>query len=274
MIAQDSTRLVSAAAADRSLAPREHGAYGQIGLPLAAALAMGKPSLSAVLFTLASALIFTAHEPLLLLLGRRGLRAQRYGSSRARRSMRILGAGAALAGGLGLALAPYPAQIATVVPLALGAALLRFIHQDKEKTLGGEILAASALASTSVPVALASGISASIAWGAWIAWSISFAAATCAVRVVVYRKKFQMSTAARISPVLAAALLSLALGWVGVLSQASALATAPMLLFSAVLALTPPHPSALRRIGWGLVGASGLTAAILVAGARFWVGHS
>jgi hypothetical protein len=41
-----------------------------------------------------------------------------------------------------------------------------------------------------------------------------------------------------------------------------------MLLFSAVLAIAPPHPSALRRIGWGLVAASGLTAAILVAGAR------
>lgn len=108
MIAQDSTRLVNASAADRSLAPREHGAYGQIGLPLITALAMGTPSVSAILLTVGAVLVFAAHEPLLLLLGRRGLRAQRYGSPRARRSLRILAAGAAVSGLLGLALAPYP----------------------------------------------------------------------------------------------------------------------------------------------------------------------
>jgi hypothetical protein len=231
---------------------------------------MGSPSVSAILLALGAALIFAAHEPLLLLLGRRGLRAQRYGSPRARRSLRILGAGAALSGALGLALAPYPAQIASIVPLALGAGLFGLINKDKEKTLGGEILAASALASAAVPVALASGISPQIAWGAWLTWSMSFAAATWAVHVVIRRRKFAVTSAVRVSPVLAAAAVCALFEWVGVFSRVSALATAPMLLFSAVLAVAPPHPSALRRVGWGLMAASGLTAAILVAGARIY----
>lgn len=270
MIAQDSTRLVNASAADRSLAPREHGAYGQIGLPLITALAMGTPSVSAILLTVGAVLVFAAHEPLLLLLGRRGLRAQRYGSPRARRSLRILAAGAAVSGLLGLALAPYPAMIASIVPLALGAAVFGLINRDKEKTLGGEILAAAALASAAVPVALASGVLPSIAWGAWAAWTISFGAATWAVRVVIRMKKLGMTLTARVSPVLAATGVAVVFAWLGVFSRFAALATAPMLIFSAVLALAPPPPSALRRVGWALVGSSVLTAATLVIGARLY----
>jgi hypothetical protein len=231
---------------------------------------MATPALSALLLALGAALIFAAHEPLLLLLGRRGLRAQRYGSPRARRSIRILGAAAALTGALGLALASYPSQIASIVPLSLGAAVFGLIHKDREKTLGGEILVASALASAAVPVALASGVSTSIAWGAWMAWTLSFAAATWAVHIVVRRRKFAMSRAVRVLPILGAAGVSVLFAWVGVFSGVSALATAPMLVFSAVLAIAPPHPSALRRVGWGLIAASGLTAAILVAGARLY----
>lgn len=270
MIAQDSTRLVNAAVADRSLAPREHGAYGQIGLPLVAALAMGTPSIAAILLGTGAALIFAAHEPLLLLLGRRGLRAQRYGSPRARRSLRILGVAAALSGLLGLALAPYPAQIASIVPFALGAAVFLLINRDKEKTLGGEILAASALASAAVPVALASGVSSPMAWGAWLAWSISFGAATWAVRVVIRMRKLFMALPTRVAPVLGAAGIAVLFAWVGVFSRFCALATAPMLVFSAVLAIAPPHPSALRRVGWALVASSVVTAAILVVGARLY----
>ncbi len=59
----------------RSLAPREHGAYGQLFVPIAAALAMGRPSLGAVAIAVAGTAVFFGHEPLLVVGGGGGARA-------------------------------------------------------------------------------------------------------------------------------------------------------------------------------------------------------
>src|SRR5829696_5891404 len=57
--------------------PREHGAHGQPGLPLVAALAMGTPGWASFLWALAAAAAFLMHEPAVVLLGRRGPRTLR-----------------------------------------------------------------------------------------------------------------------------------------------------------------------------------------------------
>ena len=47
----------------RSLAPKEHGAYAQLGLPLLAALLMGRPTLLSALLVVGFACALLAHEP-------------------------------------------------------------------------------------------------------------------------------------------------------------------------------------------------------------------
>lgn len=56
----------------RRFLPREHGAYGQLGVPLAAALASGRPGLAALGWATVAIALFLAHEPLLQLVMRRG----------------------------------------------------------------------------------------------------------------------------------------------------------------------------------------------------------
>ena len=60
----------------RSFLPREHGAYGQLGVPLAAALGSGRPGLAAIALTLGVIVMFLTHEPLLRFAMRRGGRAR------------------------------------------------------------------------------------------------------------------------------------------------------------------------------------------------------
>ena len=60
----------------RSLLPQEHGAWGQLAMPILSALALGAPSAAALLLTAATVLAFLAHEPWLVVLGHRGMRAK------------------------------------------------------------------------------------------------------------------------------------------------------------------------------------------------------
>jgi hypothetical protein len=56
----------------RSLWPREHGAYFQLALPLIAAHLLRAPTVAMAALTAAACLVFVAHEPLLVVLGHRG----------------------------------------------------------------------------------------------------------------------------------------------------------------------------------------------------------
>jgi hypothetical protein len=80
----------------RSLAPREHGVYGQLAVPMAAALASGRPGPVALLLAASAGGFFLAHEPALLLLGRRGERARTEQRGRAMSRLLALGLWAVL----------------------------------------------------------------------------------------------------------------------------------------------------------------------------------
>ena len=75
-VASSGVPMDSSSPGPRSLAPREHGAYGQLGLPMLAALGSGLPGAVAALLSVSAWTLFLAHEPLLVLLGRRGERLQ------------------------------------------------------------------------------------------------------------------------------------------------------------------------------------------------------
>lgn len=252
----------------RSLAPREHGAYGQLFVPLVAALAMARPTIGALGLAVAGAAVFFAHEPALVMLGRRGERARRDDGKRARSRLLVLASIAAAAGVAAAVTAPASALIAAAVPLVLGSFVGWLVTRGKEKTTGGEMAAAAALAGVAVPVAIAEGVSASASWGAWGAWTLAFGASTWAVRAVIAHQKARVAWWRRTLPLLVAAAVGLGGAVQGVVPWFCAAAAAPMILVAIAIAASPPHPRALKRVGWSLVGASVAAAAILVAGSR------
>jgi hypothetical protein len=260
----------SAAPARRSLVPHEHGAWGQLAMPLVTALAIGRPTPAAALLAAAIVLAFVAHEPLLVLLGQRGRRVAQEEGPRARRWLAALGAAAAVAGAAGIALAPAVARAALLLPGALAAAVALLVWRRLEKTTPGEIVVATALASAGFAVALAAGAPLEAAAAALAAWVLAFAAATLGVRVILVRVRSKGERdPGRLHAALAAALgaLAFALAWVG-LPAAVGWATLPTAAFSVVVCLGRFSPRRLRQLGWALVGASTVTLAVLVAALR------
>lgn len=240
----------------RLLLPREHGAYAQLGFPLACALIIGAPTLGSAALAIAAMLAFWAHEPLLLLLGRRGERLREELGGRARRVLGLLLAGL-------LALLGAAAALAELrwlpLPGALGALALLFALKRWERTAPGEVLAALALTSWSVPVAVAGGAGARLAVETFLAFALGFAVATLAVRAAIAQGKGEGWGKRLSAGVVAIFAMALAI-------SLAALGALPLLLFALFLALFPPHPRHLRRVGWGLVATAGLATALLARG--------
>lgn len=244
-----------------SMMPREHGAYGQLALPLFAALIGAGFSLSPWLIGLGAVAAFMAHEPLLVLTGARGSRAKREFAGQAKRALVIRGALALLMGLSGLALAARLTWFVAILPIVVSALLVPLIAVGKEKTLLGECIAAVALSGASVPVAVAGGAELPRALLAWGVWSLSFVLGTAAVRAVVAKQK------AGVRPTSSALIL---LGGTVAIGAASAqvplaFAAAPTLLAAWGLFSVCPHPRHLKRAGWSLVAASSATAVLVLA---------
>lgn len=262
----NATHAKDASAASRPRAsrgplwPREHGAYGQLGLPLVAALAMGRPTIASALLAAGAVIAFLAHEPLLVWLGARGPRARREHGTRAARLGLSLGVAALTLGALALALAERPVVMAALVPLGLSAALVPFVLTGKEKTTAGELLAGVALASASVPVAIAGGVPLRLAVEACGTWAVALSAGTAAVRWVIARHR-----GGRSDPLLLAIVLgTTGIGAVMAARDPIAIAAGPMVAAAWFLVARPPHPRHLRRVGWTLIASSTATAALLV----------
>lgn len=137
------------------------------------------------------------------------------------------------------------------------------------KNLGGEILVAAALAGTLLPVAVAGGVAASYAFLAGGVWFASFLLATFTVHALKARTKAQLSPQ---WTTVAAPLLGVVAIAVGVLASNSpaiprlaALALLPPALATLAVNLIGVHPRRLKRVGWSLVTANLLTAALLLA---------
>lgn len=254
----------------RFLWPREHGAWGQMAMPLVTGLALGRPGAAAWLFALAASLAFLAHEPALVLLGSRGVRAAREDGPLARRLLLLLGglaAGAGLAGGV---LAPEPALLSLAVPAALLLATLWLARRRLEMTTGGEVVIGAAMASGLLPVALSAGASWRAALAAFGVWALSFAMAAVAVEAVLARGKpgtpdLGRRGAARALSLLAlglAAAVAASLPWVVPLSLL------PTALFGVAACLGSAGPARLKQLGWGLVGSTTATLLLLLVGLR------
>lgn len=261
----------SSARRPRSLAPHEHGAYGQFFVPLATGLALGRPGVAALALTLAASAAFFAHEPVLVLLGHRGERARREERPRASRRVACLSAIVAAAGLVGLALARAEARLAIVAPLGLGAALAWLIARREERSAVGEVLAAAALSGAAFPVAIASGVSLATALVAWGVWIVGFGAATLSVRALIAAHKQGADRSLLCAAPIATAAAIASLAWLavrGALPAAAPLGLVPLAALVVALGARPPHPRHLRAVGWTYAAASAATMLVLVAALR------
>jgi hypothetical protein len=255
------------AARPRSLLPQEHGAWGQLAMPLLSAFAIGGLAPPALLLAAATVLGFLAHEPWLVVLGHRGVRALREEGARARRVMWGFLAAAGVTGLLGLWLAPPAARAALLVPAALAAAVIGFVLARRERTVAGELTVVSALASSGFAVALAGGAPLAAAAAATLTWILAFASSVFAVHVVMVRALSRgeeehrwrnAGLAALVGGGGSAAAVALGLGW------AVPAAVAPTLLLSLVVCLAPFSARQLRELGWGLVVSTSASLVVLI----------
>ncbi len=242
----------------RSLLPKEHGAYAQLAAPLVTTFVAFGVTIASAILAVAACVAFVAHEPLLVLLGHRGRRAQETDGARASRHLKILVPLAAVTTVAGLVLAPPPTlAVAGVVAVpTIGFVVLAW--KRVEKNLAGELLAACVLPAASAPIAVAAGASWQAA--AWIAigWAIGYASTVAAVHRVIARKK-QPATSIDDVGAVAAALVALACGLVG------AWAAVPLLAGTAGVLVVAPTAKYLRTIGFVMVGASAISLVLVVA---------
>ena len=254
----------------RSLLPHEHGAYGQVALPLVCALSLGRPGTAAALLATGAFAGFLSYEPILVATGNRGRRAREEDGPRARRMAAGLLAAAVALAGAGFVLASPAARLASAVPPLLAIAIALLVRLELERTIAGEIAVAVALSSAGLPVAVASGVTPGTAAAAWLAWCLGFAATTLAVEVVLARAK---APARDPGPAAAAGVLLLqgiaaALSAAGTVPAAVPLAVAPLAFASlAVIVLRVPARR-LRVVGWTALAGSTAALAVLLVGLR------
>ena len=240
-----------------SLLPREHGAYAQLGVSLAAGLALAPASPRAWAQGLATILVFLATEPLLVLLGRRGEAARSQGLASARRRLAWCGSLLLMALALAWNGATLSQRLSVLPGLSLGLALLGLFLARREHTMTGELLAAGAFSFAALPVSLLGGALTPKALAMALSLTALHGTGTLLVRGFLDSLKPGSARAMGALPIL----LGLALGGGVLLSPLPwpmTLAPAPLTAAALWVYLAPPSPREMRRVGWILTAASAL----------------
>jgi YwiC-like protein len=249
--------------------PKEHGAYGQLLVPLLTALAVGRRTPSALLLAGAAVLAFIAHEPLLVLLGQRGPRAARERRSRAIAWFTVSALAAALLAAAAIVEVRGNISLtrALLVPAALALVLAIVIVSRREHTIAGEILAALTFASLAFPVARAAGAAQIVATTCAAVFAAIFVAATVGVHAVIARTRRPPALGPRLAGVAVAVGSVAALWLVGrsdMVSNLSFAAVVPTALVALVASLAVRSAKRLRAIGWSLIVTTLMASALLI----------
>jgi hypothetical protein len=261
------------ASGTKSLWPREHGAYVQLGVALAcgAFLGHGFRGICMALLTLG---VFLASEPVLVLLGRRGDAPR--GPIQARAALRLLLlVSVILLAALGaLAGAPAAQWLSLLPPAILGSALFLLFFLRLEHSAAGELAAAWTFAAAGGCVALLGG--AGVHRANSLVWLLlgMFTIATLVVHghLLALRKEgahWPRAVAAGLA--LAATLAAWALTRHGVMRPWGFGALVPLDLVALAILLDPPAPTRLKTVGW--LATLGSVAGGVIAVASLWVGR-
>ncbi|MBS1766962.1 MAG: YwiC-like family protein [Acidobacteria bacterium] len=247
--------------------PKEHGAWAQLTLAAGAA-SLAVPAHPGGFWAWVAALMcaFLAHEPLLILLGQRSAKASKPVA------WMWLGVWMALGGALGLMgwrAAPEAARMALLAPMAFGALLLPGIARGEEKSLPGEGLAALALGSAALPLALRGGLARGKAVFLALGLMLAFTLGTMLVR------RFLAELRKRPEPLSGqgAAVLTGAGAGLGIMlllrgQVLFGLACLPLPLLGFRLFARPWPPSRMKRLGWALAFGNFATAVLLALALR------
>lgn len=256
-----------------SLVPKEHGAYGQMAVPLVTALAVAGPTPAAALTVMAVVMSFLAHEPLLVLMGHRGARVRRDTGAAARRWLIVTGIVAAGTGLLAVWLSAAAWRWTFLLPLAPAMALVPAVLRGREKSGWAEVSVSLAFSLAAVPTCVAAGASPLAGLAVALPFAVVFVAATLAVRGIVLGvrgggdpRAQARARAATLIVVVAGTGALVAGAGAALLPWTSVAATLPGAILAAGLALVPPPARQLRAVGWTLVAISLTTAAVLVIG--------
>jgi hypothetical protein len=250
---------------ERRMIPHEHGAYAELLFPIITVFLGGVPTTSTWLLGIAAIACFLANEPLLVLVGQRGRRAQREAGDRAKRALLVSVLVASAAGIAGLVLAPRPAQFSIVLPLLMGATLVMLAIQGLERSLFGEALAATALPSIAVPLGLSAGLDLSAALAVAAIWAVAALLGTSVVRLTVARTKAKSDHDFRVVSLERVALIAVCLAVIGIGVAAPfgsrvglwvLAAAVPVAVVVLIMAALRPTAHRLRLMGWSLVAAN------------------
>ncbi len=250
--------------------PKEHGAYGQMAVPLVTALAVtgGRPA--GLLFAVAVVAGFLLHEPLVVTLGGRGVRAREAAGASARWWALVWGGVVLVAGGAASFLLGDRWWLAAV-PAAPALVVFDAAVRGTEKATLPQVGAAAGFAATAVPVLALGGAPANWLWLVPLVLGANSVLSTLAVRAVVADARRQADPAG-VSPAKAGALGSAAVtltlatfAWTrGLIGPWTFAAVWPGVLAAGVLAVRPPHARHLRTVGWTLAAGAVLTAGLLI----------
>jgi hypothetical protein len=255
--------------------PREHGAYGQLAFPLLTSYLVAGVTVPALLVGASAIAAFLAHEPLLVLAGRRGPRARREDGARALAWLVVTGAFALGAGVAALWLMAPEARVFLSLPLAPAAVVAVAVALDREKSTTGEVAVALAFSLLAVPVCVAAGAPARAGAAVALAFAALFVTATFGVRAVILSTRGggnpKAAAIMRAATVACAGLALAGLGAAAVqgwLPWLAAIAPMPGVAAGAAVAFFARSPRRLRTIGWVLIAASVAAAAALIVGLR------
>jgi hypothetical protein len=157
--------------------------------------------------------------------------------------------------------------------LSPAALLAAAIVAGREKSAAGELAAALTFSMLSVPVCLAGGIPTPHALSVGITFASVFVMGTLMIRGIVLAVRGGGDPAAarrtRVLVLVLAAVASAAIvaaGQRALLPWTTLVAVCPGVLAAVYLAIWPPSPAKLRRVGWTLIATTSAAAAVLIAG--------
>jgi hypothetical protein len=253
--------------------PREHGAYFQMALPLVTALVIARGLPPAIFIAIAVICGFLAHEPLLLLLGGRGVRARQAMGSRARVQFGTLFIAMLAAGGAAFWWSSAAARWSFVLPVVPAAWVGVAALSGQEKRASTEIAVALAFAFAAMPMCLSAGVAVGTAASVALVFTSVYVTGVLCVRAVVLGRRgggnAPAARATRFALMVVAA--GSALGMAIAVSRAwlpwATFAAATPGLATAVVLATGPHRAALQTVGWSLALMSAAGALILIGAA-------
>ncbi len=250
------------------LLPREHGAYAEVVFPVLTGLTLGSTSPAAICFAIAAVAFFLAHEPIAVIMGRRGGRAMVAWGGKARGRIVSLASLGTTCGIAAMVFASREGRLAALAPLVGGAILLPAFLSGRLKTLAAEILVIAALSSMVLPMAVSNGVERPMAWTAAGVWFVVFSLGTLGVHVIKAKAKKTTDGGWTIvvTPLLGTATVLASLWTAGTGALPLPVALALVLGGAAAIGFSviPIHPRRLKTVGWTLVTANVATWVLLL----------